>query len=335
MKAVVPLAGLGTRLKPHTHTVPKPLMDVAGKPILEHVIEELEKLQLDEIIFVVGHLRNTIQEYIWENHPKLNCRFVYQRVRDGDGSAVRLALEEVDEEDDLYIIFGADTLIDFDVKKAITSLPKKADGLVFGMEVDEPQNYGIMNVDQKLEIYEVEEKPEKPKSNLAIIGAYYFKSLQKVKKILFDKYKKEDTVGGEYKIVQVIEHYIKNKDLDIRAAKVNKWFDCGRPEVLLAANQYFLEKKSKKKPVNRGTATIIPPSYVSKSATLSHCVIGPYASIGDDVTIEDAVVKNTIVSQKSLIRNIILKDSLVGREVILEGKPSKINIGEKSHLSLE
>lgn len=335
MKAVIPLAGLGSRLKPHTHTTPKPLMDVAGKPILEHVIEELEKLNLDEIIFVVGYLRNAVQDYVRENHPNLNCRFVYQKIRDGDGSAIRLALEDIEEEDDLYIIFGADTLIDFDVKKAIDTLPRKSDGLIFGMEVEEPSNYGIMNVDSKLEIYEVEEKPANPKSNLAIIGAYYFRSLQDVKKTLFDFYKMNDTVKGEYKIIQVIEKYILDKNKDIRAAKVNKWFDCGRPSVLLEANKYFLEKKSNNKVVKRGTSVIIPPSYVSKSATLNHSVIGPYASIGEDVVVEDAVVKNSIVSRESQIRNIILKNSLVGKEVVLEGKPSKINIGEKSHLSLE
>ncbi len=334
MKVIVPMAGLGSRLKPHTHTVPKPLMEVAGKPILEYVIKDLEKIGADEVIFVVGYKRKSIKDYIAKFHPKLNCKFVVQKIRDGDGSAVRLGLDEINEEDELFVIFGADTLVDFDIKKAILQ-NKRTDALVFGMEVDKPENYGVMNINQNNEIYEVEEKPIEPKSNLAIIGAYYFKSALTVKKYLNEFYQNNETEKGEYRIVQVIKKYIELVDLSIKAQPVNKWFDCGRVDIILEASKYFLKKNSKGQIIQTGTSVIIPPSYVASTAQLENCVIGPFASIGDDTILKNVIVENSIVSYKSKIENLILKNSLVGKEVTLHGKPSKINIGEKSEIYLE
>ena len=334
MKIIVPMAGVGSRLKPHTHTVPKPLIEVAGKPILEYVIEDILKLNPDEIVFVVGYKRESIKDYIKKFHPDLNCKFVIQKTRDGDGSAIRLGLEEIDEDDETFVIFGADTLVDFDIKKAI-SLNKDSDAVIFGMEVDEPQHYGVMDITENNEVYAVEEKVEKPKSNLAIIGAYYFKSSLILKKLLNEFHDKGETIKGEYKLVQAIESYIKMKDTSIKSYSVKKWFDCGRVEVLLEANRYFLEKHSKGTTSIRGSSIIMPPSYVSSTAVIENSVIGPYASIGDETIIKDTIIKNSIVNYKSKISHLILHNSLIGKEVILHGKPSKINIGEKSEIFLD
>ena len=327
----MPIAGTGSRLKPHTFTTPKPLMDVAGMPILERVIKDSLKLNPDEIIFVVGYKRNSIKEYIKKFHPNLKCSFVEQKKRDGDGSAVRIALEKIEEEDDLYIIFAADTLIDFDMKKALKKIGN-SDGLVFGMEVEKPQNYGIMNLRSNDEIYEVEEKPDKPKSNLAIIGAYYFKSLQTVKKMLNDFYKNGETVKNEYKIVQVIDKYIKTKNLSIKASKVNKWFDCGRVEVLLDANKYFLEKHSNGKIAYQNNCIIIPPSYVSKDAQIQNSIIGPYVSIGAGAVVIDSIIKNSIINFEAKIDHMNIRNSLIGKHSSISSKAQKINIGDKSEI---
>lgn len=334
MKIVVPVAGLGSRLKPHTFTVPKPLMEVAGKAIIDYVINDCLKLNPDEMIFVVGYKKESIQNYITKKYPKLNCSFVYQEVRDGDGSAIRLALEKVKGDDELFIIFGADTMVDFNYSSILKN-KKNVESLIVGMEVDNPENYGIMNVDKNLEIYQVEEKPKNPKSNLAIIGAYYFKSLKKVKEHLNYFYENKITVKNEYKIVQVIEKYIENKKLSIKAIKTKMWFDCGRPEVLLAANRYFLEKKSNNKIKIRGKSVIIPPSFVAKTAKIENSVIGPYASIGEGVSVKDSVIKNSTISHDAKVQNLILKDSIVGREAVLFGRPSRINVGEKSEITLD
>lgn len=332
MKVIIPVAGLGSRLKPHTHTVPKPLLDVAGRPILDYIIEDALKLNPEEIVFVVGHMKETIKKYILLNHPTLNCSFVYQKVRDGDGSAIRLALEKFEEDDDLFILFG-DTLVDFEIKDLLEKY-KKCEAIVFGMEVSDPKHYGIINVRESMEIYQVEEKPENPKSNLALIGAYYFKSLLYVKHLLNEFYKNKETVKGEYKLVQVIDKYIHTKDLSIKASTVKQWFDCGRIEVLLEANKYFLEKKSKGIPFVLSTSIILPPSFVSQSAIIENSVIGPYASIGDGAVVKDSIIRNSILCPKAKVENLILSNSLLGKEVIVHGQASRINIGEKSEIYL-
>jgi len=336
MRVIIPVAGLGSRLKPHTFTTPKPLMDVAGRPILEYIVKEVEKLNPTEIIFIVGHKRKSIEKYIERFHAHLNVSFVEQKVKDGDGSAIRLGLENLDisknNDEELMIIFG-DTLIDFDIKGSIEE-NTGVDSLIFGMEVKEPKHYGIMNIDEGFNILEVEEKPENPKSNLAIIGAYYFKSSLMVKKSLDNFYKKKETITGEYKIVQVIEEYIENEDLTLKASKVKEWFDCGRPQVLLEANKYFLEKMSDGEIILKGSCLIIPPSFVSRSAVVKNSVIGPYASVGKDAVISDSIIKDSVVNIGANIENQNLEKSLIGKEVSLKGRTLKINIGDKSEIHL-
>lgn len=334
MKVIVPVAGLGSRLKPHTFTTPKPLMQVAGRAIIDYVIEDVKKLNPTEIIFVVGYKRGQVKEFVRENYPNLNCSFVEQKIRNGDGSAVRLALEKITKDEEIYIVFGADTLIDFDLKKEITE-NKNNDAIIFGMRVDEPQHYGIMNVREDFQIYEVEEKPKIPKSNLAIIGAYYFKSAIRVKNYLNYFYDEKITVKDEYKIVQVIEKYIEDEKLLIKAINVKKWFDCGRPSILLDANKYFLEKFSSGKIATKGTSIIIPPSYVHKNVTLENCVIGPYASIGEGCNLKDVAIKRSILNPGSIVKNMVLSDSLIGKDVILKDKAKKLNIGDKSEIYME
>jgi len=335
MKIIIPVAGLGSRLKPHTFSTPKPLMIVAGKPILEYVLDEVSNLKPDEVILVVGYHKEKVQEYVENKFPELNVKFVEQKVMDGDGGAIRLALQNTFEDDSLYIIFGADTLVDFNLKKELQK-NKNSDLLIFGMEVENPEHYGVMNIDENLNVYEVEEKPMNPKSNLAIIGAYYFKSALKVKESLNHFYEKEIKVKDEYKLVQVIGKYIRDKNLTVVASKVVKWFDCGRPEVLLEANKYFLEKKKTLTGINKkGNSIIISPSYVSISAKLDRCIIGPNVSIGDNVELKNVIVENSVIGKNSIITGFVLKNSLIGREVFLLGSPTKYNIGDKSEIKFK
>lgn len=333
MRVVIPVAGVGSRLKPHTFTVPKPLMEVAGKPILDYIIEDVVKLDPTEIIFVVGYKRKNIEEYVQSHYSDLPISFAYQKVRDGNGSAIRVALEHIEEEDDLFVVFG-DTMVDFDYKSLLKKR-KDTDALILAMEVEEPSHYGIMNIKKDGEIYEVEEKPENPKSNLAIIGAYYFKSLQFVKSTLESYFLKGETVNGEYNIIQVVDDMIKDKGLSVKAHSVKKWFDCGRPSVLLEANRYFLRKMSKGSPVKRGTSLIIPPSFVAKSATVENSIIGPYASVGEGVSVSHSKIENSIISSGTSVDSVILKESLLGKESLVKGKATKLNIGERSEFVMD
>lgn len=336
MKVIIPVAGLGSRLKPHTFTTPKPLMEVAGKPILEYVLEKIIKLNPEEIILIIGYHKDKIKDYLSKNYPKLNIKLVEQKVMDGDGGAIREGLKSIKKDDELYIIFGADTLIDFNLKKELNKLKPKYDAIIFSKKVKNPSNYGILNLDSQNEIISVQEKPENPKSDLAIIGAYYFKSLIKVKNYLNEFYENNIKVKNEFKIVQVIGKYIKNEDLKITTAIVDEWFDCGRPEVLLDANKYFLEKNSKNRTmIKKQNFIIIPPVYISKSAKIENCIIGPFASIGDNCNLKNTIVKYSIINSNSNIKKKILNSSIVGKEVILEGKSERLNIGDRSEIILE
>lgn len=223
-------------------------------------------------------------------------------------------------------------MVDLDYKKIIKE-SKDLDSLVLTMRVEFPKHYGVAETDKNNYIKSIEEKPENPKSNRAVIGAYYFKSLQKVKKILDDLYDKKETIKGEYKIAQVNEIFVRAGDLKIKAFDVDKWFDCGRPEVLLDANKYFLELLSERKSKFRGDSLIVPPSYIAKDAVIENSIVGPNVSIGSGAYIRDSCIKNSIIGPGARIENLVLKDSLVGKEASMKGKATRINMSEKSELS--
>ncbi len=330
MKVIIPVAGVGSRLKPHTNTTAKPLMEVAGKVMIDYVIDDALSVNPDEIVFIVGYKKDSIIRHIKKTYPNINSKFVEQEVRDGDGSAVRIGLESYSKDDELVVIFG-DTLIDFNLKSAI-SKSNQYDSIVFGMRVDEPQHYGVMNLNERNEIIQIEEKPQNPKSDMAIIGTYYFKSLLEVKKLLNSFYSNFQTIKGEYRIAQVLQSLVNDNSKVVSCSEVKKWFDCGRLEILLDSNKYFLEKKSTNKISKKDSCIIIPPVFISKKAIIKNSVIGPNVSISEGVQIQNSVIENSIVNKNSFIENLILKDSLIGKKVELKGKSTKINIGEKSQV---
>jgi glucose-1-phosphate thymidylyltransferase len=340
MKIIIPVAGVGSRLKPHTFVTPKPLMEVAGKPILTHIIEKIEELEIKEkeYIFVVSHKKEDIINFIEKKHSNLKKKFVEQKVRDGDGGAIKLGLESLSEDElkeDLLIFFG-DILIDFDLNKAIKNLKKEDFGIIFTKEVGDPTHYGIVEINTKNKILSIEEKPKIPRSNLAVIGTYYFKKSKIILNELSNIYEKKEMLKGEYKIAKVIENLATKKEYSLKSFKVKGWFDCGRVEVLLESNKYFLKKNSSgKKYVLNDSNIIIPPCFISKTAKINNSVIGPNVSIGSKAIIDSSIIENSIISSKSEIVNSNLKDSLIGREVKLNGKKLKVNIGEKSEVLLE
>lgn len=335
MKIIIPVAGIGSRLKPHTFTTPKPLMEVAGKPIIDYVLDDVKKLNPSEVVFVVGYKKQAVKEYVLEKYPQLNSSFVYQKVRDGDGSAVRLALETINEDDDFYVIYGADTLVDFNVKKAITT-NKGTDALIFAMKVPNPSSYGVVNYDENYNITQVEEKPQKPKSDLAIIGAYYFKSTFTIRNHLRHFYDNKITEKDEFRLIQAIRQLVEDENKIVKVYPVDEWFDCGRIEVLLNANKYFLSKKSNGSKISiRDTSIVIPPVYIHKDAVIKNSVIGPNVSIGKGAKLENVNISNSIINPNSDIKNVILSNSLIGKEVIYKDKMKQLNIGDKSELILE
>ncbi len=354
MRVVIPVAGGGTRLQPHTFVTSKALIPVAGRPILDYVLEDVAKLKPNKVTLVVGHHKEKIIEHVQKNSHGFDCEFVEQVKRDGDGSAVRIGLEDMlsDAEflslseseqealnEELYIVFGADTLIDFDIKADLENVRKKGlDAAIFAMQVDSPTHYGVLNINQMNEVYEVEEKPKDPKSNLAIIGAYYFKSARDVKFWLdhFHKNGITDEPSGEYKLVQVIKKYVEDSGLSVQPVEVKKWFDCGREEVLHAANRYFLNKfYPGNGPILRGDSVLIPPYFIPSDVELHRCVIGPNVSIGAGSKLTDVNINNSIIGERCELKNKQYTESVIGKEVSLMGKPKKVSFTDKSFSSDE
>lgn len=328
MKVVLPVAGLGSRLKPHTFTTPKPLLEVGGKVILAHIIDKVLELNPSELIFITGHHKEKIESFVRENYGHITLRFVEQTSLDGSGSAVYCGIEKYREDEDVLVFFG-DILIDFDLKASLEKV--SSHGLIYTKEVESPEHYGIVVTNSLGEIIESQEKPEVPKSNQAIIGAYWFKSLLEVKSILAEKIEKNEKIRGEFNIMQVILEYIERKDRSVKSYGVDAWYDCGRVEVLLEANAYFLQKNSlESKEKLRGTSVIIPPCYVSKDAHVESCVIGPYVSVAEGVSLKNSVISNSIISKDSTIEHVVAKDSLVAPKVIFKYKEKSLNLGENS-----
>lgn len=340
MRVIMPVAGKGTRLKPHTTAVPKSLINVAGRPVLKHVLDGILELDPSDVVFSVGYKKEEVIFYVENNYSNLNYHFIEQKILDGDGSAVRLGLEGVtaENDDEVYVVFGADTLIDFDLKVLIEK--GRLDGvdvLVFAKSVgaDAAKNYGVLNIDDLGEVYEVEEKPEFPKSDLAIIGAYYFKSAFLLKTFLDDFYSKKETVKGEYKLIQAIGSYVRNDSLSVKTCTVEEWFDCGREEVLLEANRYFLEKDHGNGGVERrGNSTIFHPCFVPGDVVLNRCIVGPHVSIGSGSVLTNVNVQDSIIGAYNNAKNIILEKSVTGDSVEIVRSKKSVSLTEKCSIRL-
>ena len=235
MKAIIPVAGAGTKLRPHTYTQPKALIPLAGKTVLSIIVDQLKDAGINEFIFIVGYLGEKIQDYVKSMYPGIQAHFVYQNDRQGIGHAVRLTRSIV-AGDEVFIVLG-DTICDFDVKEVINN-PSSMIGV---KKVDDPRNFGVAEMDADLEIQHVVEKPQIPKSNQALVGIYKIKETDQLFQCLETNIKSGIKTHGEYNITDAIDCMIKG-GAKFKAFKVDSWFDCGRRETLLESNATLLKK---------------------------------------------------------------------------------------------
>ncbi|GAB4319973.1 MAG: sugar phosphate nucleotidyltransferase [Candidatus Zixiibacteriota bacterium] len=322
---IIPAAGVGTRLRPHTYTAPKALLQVAGKPILGHILDRLSGLNdLGTIWLVVGFLAEKIEDYV-TSHYDLDVRFVYQQELKGLGFAIHLALQDIKSNDPVLIILG-DTILEVDLN-AFLEGPDDAIGV---KEVDDPRRFGVVETEGGL-AKRLVEKPAEPPSNLAVIGLYGIKQTQLLRDCLVEIIKRNQTAAGELQMTDALQLMV-DRGSRMQAKHVDGWYDCGKRETLLETNRHLLEKHSET--YHPAESTVIPPSYISPSAQVQRSIIGPYASIGDGATVRDAIVSNTIVSDGAEVRRCILHDSLVGSNAIVTGIAQQLNIGDSSEVGL-
>jgi glucose-1-phosphate thymidylyltransferase len=326
MKVIIPLAGKGTRLRPHTHVTPKPMLKVAGKPVMSYILDDLKKLGgIEQIIYITGHLKERVEEYARTAYD-FDSVFIEQKVQDGTAGAVALARDYVHEP--VLIIF-VDTIFDADLSAIRQST---ADGIIWTKEVEDYQRFGVVVTDENDFMTRIVEKPSEPISKRANIGLYYIRNW----KLLFEGL--EHVLAspphlGEFFLTDAFQYMIDHgAKLEVR--DVAGWFDAGKIETLLDTNRVVLGRSGARRPSEAGDCTIVDPVYVEDKVTLRRSTIGPNVSIGTGTVIEDSEVRDSIVGSEAKITKSQLKDSLVGDNVVLHGLHGEVTVGDHSEVKI-
>jgi glucose-1-phosphate thymidylyltransferase len=321
MKAIIPAAGIGTRLRPHTHTAPKALLHVAGKPILGHILDELLAYGIDEVVIVVGFLGEKIVDYVKE-HYRIRASFITQRELSGLGWAIYITREHITEEP--FLIILGDTIFETDLEQVM----KGTYDSIGTKRVEDPRRFGIAETDGKF-VTALVEKPEKPSSNQALVGIYFIKSTELFSRCLEELVAKKITTRGEYQLTDALALMIKH-GCEITTFDVEGWFDCGKPETLLSTNRFLLSqiKSIDDRPGN----ILLPPVFISSSAKLENSVVGPYVSVGDDARIVRSIVKDSIISECAEVVDCLLEKSLIGNNSYISGQFKRANLGDSSEI---
>ena len=337
MKIIVPMAGRGSRLRPHTLTVPKPLIPVAGKPIVHRLVADIAKVlgePIEEVAFILGDpafFGDDVVESLMELADELGAKgSIYRQDKPlGTGHAIMSAKESLSGP---AVIAYADTLIraDFD-------LDKSADSVIWVKQVEHPEAYGVVQLNEGNEIIELVEKPQEYISDLAVIGIYYFKNVGVLKNELQHVLDHDITHGGEYQINDGIKRMME-KGMKFVPGKVDEWMDCGNKNVTVETNQRmlgFLEKEGEQMVANsvkQENANIIEPCFIGENVVLKNTTVGPYVSIGANTVLENSTVKNSLIQSNSKISNANLDNAMIGNYVVYNGNFETISIGDYSVL---
>ncbi|MCD6446629.1 MAG: NTP transferase domain-containing protein [Candidatus Marinimicrobia bacterium] len=323
MKAIIPAAGIGKRLQPHTYNRPKVMVPLAGKPILEHISISLFKAGFDEISVIVGYKKETIIDYFNKKYPG-HFKFPVQEEMKGLGHAILYGLEDIDEP--VLIILG-DTIIDLDM-----SLLKGTDNNVIAVvEVEDPSRFGIVETNEQGKIIRMIEKPKNPQSNLAIAGAYYIQSQRKLKSAIETLIKHDIKTRNEYQLTDALVLMMENGEI-FKALSIQAWYDCGTVETLLSTNRHLLSKGTeiKGKCIN---CKIIDPVYISEGAMITNSTIGPNAAIGEHVSVKGSSIDDSMINNGAEIIDSKLHNSIVGYGTKVSGYEGELNIGDEETLS--
>lgn len=332
MKAIIPVAGAGTKLRPLTYTQPKALIPIAGKTILSIIIDQLLEAGVTEFVFVIGYLGEKIQDYVAKTYPNLNYKLVLQNYRRGTGHAIWLTKDVVGD-DEVMIVLG-DTICDYPLKDIISSKVSQ----IGVRKVDDPRSFGVAELDSNDKVLKVVEKPLIPKSNMAMVGIYYIKETNTLFAAL-DKHldHQEQENGGEYHLTNALQYMLDN-GVQFNAFRVNNWFDCGKKETLLSTNAILLKQMNDEGVIsytNTYTNTvIIPPVNIAEDCEINNSIIGPNATIGEHTTIESSIVKDSIIGSYAKLEEVVLHSSIIGNDAFVRGLSQSLNIGDNTEIDL-
>jgi len=324
LNVIIPVAGLGTRLRPHTWSKPKPLVSVAGKPVLGHVIDRLIALPLNTVVFVTGYLGDQIEEYVRTTYS-FEAEFVEQTEPRGQSDAVIQARDLVTGP---TLIVFPDMIFEADLQRLLTLT---ADGALFVKEVENPRRFGVV-VTENGRITRLVEKPEQPISNLAVVGLYYFRRIERLFEAIEYQIAHNLQQGNEFYLATAIQHLI-DEGADLTYLPVSVWEDTGTPDALLATNRYLLSHQDGSAPSIEGSV-VVPPVFIDPTAQVHRSVIGPFASIGAGVCVSNSIVTDAIVDAGANIETAMLTASIVGRSALVRGEFLRVNVGDTSDIVL-
>jgi glucose-1-phosphate thymidylyltransferase len=324
MQIIIPMAGYGKRLRPHTFSQPKPLINVAGEPMLKYILDALAQIKIDEYIFIVGHLGEQIEEYIHQ-YTDVKAHFVTQEEMIGQSHAVYLARDYIDGPG---MVLFADTLFEADL-----SVIEKtdADGLAFIKEVEDPRRFGVVELDPNGRVTRFIEKPDSQDNKQVVIGFYYIRDTAAMLKAIEKQIAEKRMTKNEYFLTDTFQLMVDN-GATFRTSAVDTWLDCGKPETVLETNRYLLEHgRDTRAMVTQKNIAVIPPVYDHPSARVENSVIGPHATISANCVIEHSIISNSVIDAGAEVKNSLLHGSLVGRDAKVSGHFQTLNIGDESY----
>ncbi|MDA3944828.1 MAG: sugar phosphate nucleotidyltransferase [Bacteroidetes bacterium] len=333
MNIIIPMAGMGKRMRPHTLTTPKPMLPVAGKPIVQRLVEDIAKVvdePIDEIAFVIGNFGKKTEQGLLQIAESVGAkgRIHYQLEALGTAHAILCAGEALTGK---VVVAYADTLFKADFK-----LDSSKDGIIWVNRVNNPEQFGVVKLQRDGSIEGFYEKPEKFISDLAIIGIYYFKDGGYLKEQLQYLLDQKITTGGEYGITDGLQNMMK-QGMTFHAETVTEWLDCGNKDATVETNRRVLELVQDKETLlhpnsDIDDAIIIEPCFIAESVQLRNVVIGPWVSVGKNTVISNSIIKNSIIQNDTLIENQIIENSMIGNDVSLRAKAKSFSLGDFNQL---
>lgn len=329
MKAIIPVAGVGTKLRPHTYSQPKALIPLAGKTVLSIIVDQMVEAGISEFIFIVGYQGEKIQDYIKQKYPDIAVHYVFQQDRQGIGHAIKLTRNIVNN-DEVFVVLG-DTICEYDVKEVMNS-PYSMLGV---KKVDDPRDFGVAEIEDDGSISHVVEKPQIPKSNMALVGLYKIKESAQLFDCLEDNIKQGVRSHGEYSLTDALDCMIQ-KGAAVKSFKVESWFDCGKKETLLESNATLLKKfgGNTKTEHDYENTVIIPPVSIGAGCNIKNSIIGPNVTIGENTTVNYSILKQSIIGSFSNLFDIVLDNSIIGSDTGIRGETRTLNIGDNTDIDL-
>lgn len=331
MKVIIPVAGIGSKLRPHTHTQPKTLVPIAGKPILAHIVDALIEGGMRDFIFVLGYLGDKIEAFISSRYTDkdIQIQFVTQEPREGSAHAIWVCRDYIKDEKEILIVLG-DTIASFDLKTLIAN-----EYSVLGVKkIANPMSFGIAEIDEDGFIKKLIEKPKIPKSNMALVGIYKIIHVGDLLNSIEYLIKNHLKTNNEYHLTDALMRLIYNGE-KIKVLSVDNWFDCGKKETLLEANAILLNTPEfKKKEYKEFVQTIIiPPVSIGNGCKIESCIIGPNVAIGENTIMKNTIVSDSIIGSYSELHDVVLDMSIIGNDTSLKGLVQSLNIGDNTEIN--